>query len=77
MICYSEGKTDNFWRNENTAFFFNRKFPDRVLDFHFGDYRSKGYGRVYLNDDVHARDNQRWYFRDETIENFYDGVSRR
>ena len=49
----------------------NRKWPDKALDFHYNDYKTKGYGRAYLNPDVHGQDNQRWTYHFDGIENFY------
>ena len=49
----------------------NKMWPDKVLDFHYNDYKAKGYGRVYLNSDDHGQDNQRWAFHWNGIENLY------
>ena len=54
------------FREEDNQFWFwdggtirSKKYPNKVLDFHFYGWKQKGLGKVYLYDH-HGKPNQRW-----------------
>ena len=60
MILWEFHGKDNqlwFWDGDMLR---NKKFPNRVLDFHIMDYQKNSWGKVYLHNDVHGEMNQQW-----------------
>ena len=54
------------FREEDNQFWFwdgstirSKKYPNKVLDFHFYGWKQRGHGKVYLYDH-HGKPNQRW-----------------
>jgi len=63
VVLWDSNGQDNqmwYWDGPNRDVLRNKKFPNRVLDFHFDDYQRNQWGKVYLTTDFHNGWNQRW-----------------
>jgi len=71
VVLWESNGQDNqlwYWDGPNQDVLRNKKFPDRVLDFHWHDYQRSQWGKVYLTPDFHNGWNQRWWWTMEGIE---------
>ena len=66
MVLWEFNGQDNqfwFWDGEMLR---NKKFPNKVLDFHWSDYQKNSWGKVYLHNENGGM-NQRWILRGDEI----------
>ena len=64
VVLWDRNGGDNqlwFWDGQDRDVLRNKKFPRRVLDFHWGDYQKHGWGKVYLHE-FNGGWNQKWQF---------------
>jgi len=62
---YHGGDNQQWWYDGE--YIRNKKFPEKVLDFHWMDYNDNGWGKVYLFDE-NGGFNQKWSFKFANIE---------
>ena len=64
VVLWDKHGGDNqlwFWYGQDRDVLKNKKFPNKVLDFHWGDYQKHGWGKVYLHE-FNGGWNQKWQF---------------
>ena len=69
VILWEKHGDDNqlwFWDDQDRDVLRNKKFPNKVLDFHWWDYQEDNWGKVYLNDFNNGW-NQKWEFDGKEI----------
>ena len=62
VVIWEENGGDNqlwFWDDQDGDVLRNKRFPNKVLDFHCGDYQEDNWGKVYLNEFNNGW-NQKW-----------------